>query len=390
MKILLPLLLAAALPAADSRIAPGMNAFTADAYKQVAKGDANLILSPFNIGTALSMALSGARGKTAEEIQSVLHARYDAGYDAAVAALLADLAKAGNSAGNELLSANAVWTQKSFPLLPAFEKTLADIYRAAPEPVDFIGDAEGARGRINRWTGERTKQKIQNLFPSGALDSRTRLALVSAIYFFGRWQNPFDVSSTKPAPFYPRTGPSVKASFMNRTARFGYSETPSAQILEMRYAGTGLAFDVLLPKSRGGLPELEKTLTGERLTGWVGALPYRDVEVSLPKFRVESGFSLAKTLAAMGMPTAFTGNADFTGVSSQGGLAISQVVHKAFVDVSEHGTEAAAATGMAMTTTAMRVPEPPAVFRADHPFLFLIRDTRSGAVLFIGRLANPK
>jgi len=143
-------------------------------------------------------------------------------------------------------------------------------------------------------------------------------------------------------------------------------------------------------KTPDGLPALEKSLTPESLTGWTGAMPSREVQVSMPKFRVESSFSLAKTLAAMGMPTAFTGRADFSGISAKGPLAISQVMHKAFVDVSERGTEAAAATGMAMTSAAMRVPEPPVVFRADHPFLFLIRDTQSGAVLFIGRLMNPK
>jgi serpin B len=390
MKVLLPFLLAAVLPAADSRIAPAMNAFTAAAYKQVAKGDANLILSPFNIGTALSMVLSGARGRTAEEIQSVLHAHYDPGYDAALASLLADLAQAGNVQGNELLAANAVWTQKGFPILPAFEKTLADTYHAPLRAADFVASPEIARSLINNWTREHTKDKIKDLFPAGSLDSRTRLVLASAIYLYGRWQTPFQTSSTKPAPFYPKAGATVQANFMYQTARFGYSEIPSAQILEMRYAGTGIAFDVLLPKTRTGLPELEKSLTPEKLTGWVGALPFREVQVSLPKFRVESGFSLARTLSAMGMPTAFTDQADFSGISSKENLAISQVEHKAFVDVSERGTEAAAATGMAMTTTAMRVPEPPVVFRADHPFLFLIRDTRSGVVLFIGRLMNPK
>lgn len=390
MKVLLPFLLAAVLPAADSRIASSMNAFTAGAYRQLAKGDANLILSPFNIGTALSMVLGGARGKTAEEIQSVLHARYDAGYNDALAALLADLARAGNASGNELLTANAVWTQKGFPILPAFEKTLAESYHAPLELVDFVGNAEAARSEINRWTAERTKQKIQGLFPARALDARTRLVLASAIYFNGRWQTPFQTSSTKAAPFYRATGASAQADFMNQTARFGYSDIPNAQVLEMRYAGTGIAFDVLLPKTRTGLPDLEKSLTAEKLAGWVGALPFREVQVSLPKFRVEAGFSLAKTLAAMGMPTAFTSRADFSGISAKGELSISQVVHKAFVDVSERGTEAAAATGIGMSLTAMRVPEPPVVFRADHPFLFLIRDTRSGAVLFIGRLMSPK
>jgi serpin B len=157
----------------------------------------------------------------------------------------------------------------------------------------------------------------------------------------------------------------------------------------MRYAGSGIAFDVLLPKLVTGLPDLEKSLTPENLTGWLGHVATQNVQVSLPKFRAESQFSIRKALSAMGMPTAFTDKADFSGIDPKGGLAISEVFHKAFVDVSEQGTEAAAATGIAVHATAMRMPEQAIVFRADHPFLFLIRDARTGVVLFIGRLMNP-
>jgi len=177
---------------------------------------------------------------------------------------------------------------------------------------------------------------------------------------------------------------------MNQTSHFGYTETPSAQILEMRYAGTGIGFDVLLTKILTGLPDLEKSLTLENLTGWLGNLTTRNVQVSLPKFRAESEFSLREALSTMGMPTAFADKADFSGIDPKRGLEISEVVHKAFVDVSEQGTEAAAATGITMRATAMRMPEQAVVFRADHPFIFLIRDTRTEVVLFIGRLMNPR
>lgn len=386
----IPILLAAALPAADSRIAPAMNAFTAASYKQLAPGDGNLILSPFNIATALSMVLAGARGQTAEQIEAVLHLHYDPAYDAALGSMLADLAKAGNTAGNQLLTANALWVQQGFAIQPAFEKTLAGNFQAPPTLVDFMSNAEAARSRINRWTEEHTNGKIQDLFPPGSLDAQTRLALTSAIYFYGKWQDPFVPSRTQPAPFTLLTGAAAQANFMNQTAHFGYGETPSAQILEMAYQGTGMAFDVLLPKTVAGLPGLEQSLTSENLTGWLGNLAMRNVQVSLPKFRADSQFSLAKALAAMGMPIAFTNQADFSGISARGGLAISGVVHKAFVDVAERGTEAAAATGIGVHATAMRMPERPVVFRADHPFLFLIRDTRSGVILFIGRLTQPR
>jgi serpin B len=389
-RFVLPILLAAALPAADSRITPAMNAFTTASYKQLTRGDANLILSPFNIATALSMALAGARGQTAAEIQSVLHLHYDPTYDAALGALLAELAKAGNTGGNQLHTANGLWVQKGFAILPAFENTLTNNYHAPLTPLDFMANPEAARSQINRWTEEHTKEKIRNLFPAGSLDAQTRLVLTSAIYFYGKWQEPFVTSRTQPAPFTLPAGATTQADFMNQTSHFGYAETPAAQILEMRYAGSGIAFDVLLPKTLTGLPDLEKSLTFESLTGWLGDLPSRNVQVSLPKFRAESEFSLRKTLSTMGMPTTFTDTADFAGIDPKRGLAISEVVHKAFVDVAEQGTEAAAATGITMRATAMRVSEQPVVFRADHPFLFLIRDTRSGVVLFIGRLMNPR
>jgi serpin B len=389
-RFFLPILLSAALPAADSHVTTAMNAFTAASYKQLARGDANLILSPFNIATALSMALAGAGGQTAAEIQSVLHLHSDSTYDAAIGALLADLAKAGNTGGNELLTANGLWVQKGFAVLPAFEKTLANSYHAPLTPLDFVANPEAARSQINRWTEEHTKDRIKNLFPSGALDAQTRLVLTSAIYFYGKWQVPFVPSLTQPAPFILGTGSTTQANFMNQTSHFGYADTPAAQLLEMRYAGTGIAFDVLLPKTTNGLADLERSLTSENLSGWLVNLTARNVQVSLPKFRAESEFSLRKALSTMGMPTAFTEKADFSGIDPKRGLAISEVVHKAFVDVSEKGTEAAAATGIAVRTLSAHVPEPPVVFRADHPFVFLIRDTRTGVILFIGHLMNPR
>jgi len=381
--------LAAALEAADSPIPPAMNAFTGDSYKLLARGDANLILSPFNIATALSMALAGARGRTAEEIQAVLHAHYDAAYDAALGGLLADLMKAGNTEGNELLAANALWAQRGLTVQPGFAQTLENNYHAPLTLLDFLGNAEAARAEINQWTEERTKEKIKNLFAPGSLTSETRMVLTSAIYFYGKWQTPFVSARTQPAPFTLAKGGSVQANFMNQTAEFGYAETPGARILEMRYAGTGMAFDVLLPNTGSDLASLEGSMTGEKLAGWLGGLATHNVQVSLPKFRVESEFSLKKQLSAMGMPTAFTGRADFSGMAAGPGLAISDVAHKAFVDVSEKGTEAAAATGTAMYA-AMRMPERPVVFRADHPFVFLIRDTRTGTMLFIGRVMDPR
>jgi serpin B len=389
-KLVLPILLAGTLPAADSELVSGLDGFTVKAYKQLNQGGGNLILSPLNIATVLSMVLAGARGQTADEIRSVLGAANNSGYDASVGALLRGLAENGNAGGNQLLTADGLWVQKGFDLNPAFEKTMETDYRAAVNPVDFVMNAEAVRSRINNWTEESTKGRIKDLLRPGSISAQTRLVLASAIYFYGTWQTPFVTSKTKPAPFTLPAGATTQAAFMNQTSHFGYTETPSAQLLEMPYAGTGFAFDILLPKTAAGLPELERSLTKDTLTGWLGNLAPRNVQLSLPKFRAESEFSLGKTLAAMGMPTAFSNQADLSGISGKRGLMISEVVHKAFVEVSERGTEAAAATGAVIAAARARAPEQAVVFRADHPFLFLIRDTRTGAILFIGRLTDPR
>jgi len=221
------------------------------------------------------------------------------------------------------------------------------------------------------------------------LDESTRLVLSSAVYFYGKWEHPFQPNQTRLAPFKLGNGSTAETSFMNQTGHFGYAETPTVQILEMKYAGTGLALDVLLPKPGSSLRDLEGRLTEDHLAGWLAQLSDRNVEVLIPKFRVESQFSLREMLSRMGMGRAFTGSADFSGIDGQRDLALSNVLHKALVDVSEEGTEAAAATGSAVALVRMIVPEH-TVFRADHPYVFLIRDAQSGLVLFAGRLTNPK
>ncbi len=385
----LPFLLAAALQAAGNPIVPGLNRFATASYQQLAHGDANLIFSPFSISTALSMALDGARGQTAAEIARVLDQLYpDPAYHAAVAALVEQLAKEANTGRNELLNATGLWVQSGFPIQSDFKQVIQTLYRAPLSLVDFSTDPERARGEINSWTERNTKGRIRELFGQGSLDPTTRLMLTSAIYFNGKWQCAFRPQNTQLGPFQRDEGGEAQASFMRQTASFGYAETPALQILEMKYAGTGLAFDVLLPKAAGGLGDLEKSLTPEELTAWLGSLKERSVEVAVPKFRAEAEFSLRGTLSRMGMASAFGGSADFSGIDDRRDLALSDVRHKAFVDVSEEGTVAAAATGAMVNLIAMKAP-PPLVFRADHPFAFLIRDTHSGLILFAGRLMRP-
>jgi serpin B len=257
--------------------------------------------------------------------------------------------------------------------------------------VDFK-QAEQARKTINSWVEEQTDQKIQDLLPPGVLNADSRLVLTNAIYFKARWEHEFSKSATKDAPFHLAARQQVMVPTMQRQARLRYGESGDVQVLELPYVGyQGLSMLILLPKKIDGLTDLEKALTSENLQKWSAGLKSRPVNVHLPKFKMTSDFDLADLLSSMGMSLAFSDNADFSGMSAEEPLAISAVIHKAFVDVNEEGTEAAAATAVAMRFgAAMPRPEEPIEFRADHPFVFLIRDSRTDAVLFLGRLVNPK
>ncbi|MGA2742163.1 MAG: serpin family protein [Bryobacteraceae bacterium] len=385
----LPILLAGAL-LASSDVTPGMQRFAAAAYRQLSQNNNNLILSPFSISTALSMLLDGARGQSAAGIAATLgQPQPGPGYHAAVAALAADIAKQANLNGNQLAIANGLWVQQGFPLESEFERTIRTLYQAPLTPLDFHAHAEQARQEINSWTAQHTNGRIEELFARGSIDATTRLVLTSAIYFLGKWRSPFDPKNTRLEPFQLGGGRTVDTKFMHQKADFLYGDTPSAQILEMKYQGTPLVFDIILPKANDGLAELESSIKPETLSAWWSGLTSHKVETAIPKFRAESAFSLRDMLSRMGMADAFGGTADFSGIDGRRDLSVANVVHKAFVDVSEEGTEAAAATGIAVHALAMRRQEQ-IVFRADHPFAFFIRDTASGAILFEGRLVQPK
>ncbi len=217
----------------------------------------------------------------------------------------------------------------------------------------------------------------------------TRLVLTNAVYFKGDWVKPFDKKATKEEDFAISAQDKVKVPLMHQKAELGYAEEDTLQLLEMPYAGRELSMVVLLPKKVDGLAELEKSISVDRLDSLLSKLRAREVVTYLPKFKMEASFGLKPTLETLGMKRAFSAEADFSGISEQKDLSISAVIHKAFVDVNEEGTEAAAATGIMMRATAARQTVQPPVFRADHPFLFLIRETTTGSILFMGRLTNP-
>jgi serpin B len=384
--VVAPLLLAKGAP--DTRaVVKGNTAFALELYGKLRAKEGNLFLSPFSVSTALAMTSAGARGETLDQMASTLHLPPQKELHPANAALLRQVNAGGKKRGYELVTANALWGQRGYHFLPAFVKLNKDNYGAGLREVDFAGDTEGARRTINAWVEKETKDKIKDLLGPGVLDSMTRLVLTNAIYFKGDWLRQFKKDATREEAFQLGGGKSVKAPLMHQTGKFGYLDGGTFQALEMPYAGKDLSMVVLLPKKAEGLADLEKSLTPENLAGWLKRLREQEVEVALPRFKVTAEFELKPVLASMGMTLAFGRKADFSGMNGRRDLYLSAVVHKAFVEVNEKGTEAAAATGVVVREKSARVTP---VFRADHPFVFLIRDRRSASVLFMGRLANPR
>jgi serpin B len=335
------------------------------------------------------MASAGAKGETLDQMVKVLHHPKGADAHAGFAELLKQL-NAGDpkKRGYELSIANALWGHHDSKWLPEFLSLTKDRYGAGLRPVDFL-QPEAARQTINKWVEEQTRDKIKDLFPPGVIDSDTRLVLTNAVYFKGSWTQPFRKGATADGMFRLNEKDTVKVPLMHGSVDGKHVKNADVEAAELPYGNKDLAMVVLLPPKVDGLADLEKKLTADTLTQWLGGLkPAEDMNVTLPKFKMTDEFELKEALGKLGMKNAFVpGAADFAGLN--GGspkLFISAVRHKAFVDVNEEGTEAAAATGISVGLTSARITPN---FVADRPFLFLIRDTRSGSVLFLGRVVNP-
>jgi serpin B len=363
------------------------NALGIDLYKRVIAGSENVFLSPHSISVALAMTYEGARTDTATQMAESLHfevpaARLHPAFQALNQAIMP-----GEDAGYDLHVANALWGMKGHTFQPSFLEVLSTSYQAPLQEVDFAS-SEAARATINDWVAKATNDKIKDLIPQGVLDALTRLVLTNAIYFKGNWASQFKPAQTKPLPFQVLQGKPVKTPLMHQIAEFGYHETDDAQVLSMPYQGKALSMVVVLPRLADGLAAIEGKLDAEALKGWTADLQQRKVSVYLPRFKIESSFSLSKQLSELGMKDAFDPDrADLSGMDGSRDLFIKEVIHKSFVEVNEEGTEAAAATGVVVGVRS--APAPPPEFRADHPFLFFIRHDATGAVLFIGRLVRP-
>jgi len=395
--------------------AKATNNLAVDLHRQLATGDENLCVSPYSIESALAMTFAGADGETRTEMARVLHLPETGnGAPASFASLqrsldemsakTAELVKESKRSGGPsepitLNIANRLFAQKGYNFREAFLSLVKQNFGAAFELMDFVHDFSGATQHINKWVADQTRDRIRNLIPAGALDETTRLVLANAIYLKASWTNPFSDDATKPEPFHVRGTAPVDLSMMRkRDKNFGYAKRDGFTAVSLPYSGDELQFLVLLPDEVNGLPTLESKLTSEMLAQ-CARLQTRDVDLHLPKFKLQPPtMALAEKLEALGMKTAFDqprGSANFDRMAPRKPndyLYISQVFHKTFIAVDEKGTEAAAATAVAMMAgTALRSPPPPPIeVKVDRPFIYAIQHVPSGVCLFLGRVTDPR
>ena len=395
--------------------AKATNELAVDLNRQLATGDGNLCLSPYSIQSALAMTYAGADGETRTEMARVLHfPTNDGGVPASFFALqrslqemsakTAELVKQSKKFGGPsepitLHIANRLFAQNGYKFREAFLSLVKQNFGGAFEPVDFIADPAAATQRINKWVADQTRDRIRDLIPGGALDKTTRLVLANALYLKAPWASEFSQNATQPEPFFVHGGAPVDVPMMRKTDKhFGYARHEGFTVVSLPYAGDDLQFVVLFPDEIDGLRKLEYKLTADVLAG-CAKLEKRDVDLHLPKFKFEPAtITLAEKFEALGMKTAFDkpqGSANFDKIAPRTPkdyLYISQIFHKTFIAVDEKGTEAAAATAVAMMAgTAFRSPPPPPIeVKIDRPFIYAIQHVPSGVCLFLGRVTDPR
>lgn len=376
-------------PTAALGYAAANNAFAFDLWQAIRSRPGNLTISPASISMALGMTWAGARGETARAMGNALHL---ADVDTDTKSMASQLA-AWNDPDRtafELRVVDRLFGEKTVTFDPAYLQLVRDRFGAPLEPVDFKTAFEPARKRINDWVEEQTKDRIVDLLPQGSIDADTTLVLTNAVYFKGEWEHAFTTDATYAAEFHVDGSRAVQVPTMHRTGPISYHGDAQLQAIELPYTGGELAMVVILPRAKDGLAALEQSLDETSLGDVLAKLRTQEVALALPKLKLEMSESLTlrKPLEQLGMGPAFRDDADFTGISKEIPVKISDVAHKTFVIVDEEGTEAAAATGVVMTT-ATSVAPPPEAFTADRPFVYLIRDVKSGAILFLGRVTDP-
>lgn len=381
-------------------VVAGDTAFALELYAKLRSAEGNLFISPQSISTALAMTYAGARGETAAEMAKVLHFTLPPErLHPAFASLQAALKPQDPNAGFRLEVANALWGQEGAKILPAFTALTRQHYGAGFRQADFAHAADQARQTINAWVAEHTANKIVDLLQPGDVSADVRLVLTNAVYLKADWAEPFEKDVTRDAPFHLSSAQTVTVPLMHNRATYAAIFGNDVDVLELPYRDRRFGLVILLPRQLDGLAALEQRLTAANLARWLAGLDAQDVRLSVPRFKAAARCDLAATLTSLGLRSAFNpappparGAADFSGIDGQQGLYIGKVIHQTYIDVDESGTEAAAATavvGMPSAAPPDDMPEPK-VFKADHPFIYLIRDRQTGSILFLGRLVNPK
>mgnify|MGYP000987491283 CR=1 FL=1 len=365
--------------------------FGLDLYAQVRAKPGNQAIAPSSVSTALSMTYAGAKGTTAEQMAKALHATLPSDQWHAARGALKEALTPKPGAPYQLLAADALWGQKGQPFQDDFLSLNRNHYQAGLCELDFASNPNGSCKTINAWVAKQTRDKIKDLLPESAITPLTRLVLTDALYFLGNWVNQFPESSTYDEPFLRAAEKSANVKMMHQTAQFGLIEDEIVQVLDLPYKGNALNMLVVLPKKVDGLSEVEADLSVAKLKQWQTALKAQKVSVSLPRFKVEVTTNLVAPLKSLGMTALFDmDQADLSGMAGRPhDLYVTDALQKVYVDVNERGTEAAAATAVVVGLRSAARPTPIPVFRADHPFLFLIRHSETGSILFLGRISDP-
>lgn len=380
------------MQATENDFVQAINLLAVDLYASTRSQPGNLVFSPASISIAFAMTYAGAAGKTASEMREVLHLPDGAKVHDAAGVLIDSWNAKGQ--GHELQVVNRLFAQKDYEFTDTYLQRAKVSYRAPVELVDFMSGAEKQRQHINQWVETQTNNRIKELIPKDTIAPDTKLVLTNAVYFLGRWAQRFSVTQTSPQEFLVGGTETVSVPMMQQIEEFSYAEAEGVQILQMPYQASDLAMTILLPSEAEGLPLLEKALSTQQIEAWVLALNTQKVHVSLPRFTLKgASLALKHALMAMGMKRAFSPDlADFSAMAKPEQVAdelyIADAFHEAYVRVDEKGTEATAATAVLMAPRG--APSRPTVFRADHPFLFLIRDTKTGVILFLGRVTDPR
>ena len=379
-------------------VVDGNTAFALDLYQKLKDRPGNLFFSPYSVSAALAMTYAGAQGQTETEMAKVLHFNLaQTNLPEAFGALGARMNQIQRGNRITLTTANSLWCQQDYHFTDAFLNLIHKYYGAEARQVDFKRSPQTASSEINRWVERETKGKIKGVIEPGQFADLTQLVLCDAIYFKGKWLNQFMVSDTKPAPFHVTTNETVTVPMMYQESKFkmAKSDDDTVELLELPYSGNDLSLIILLPVSMqgqhrvkpGNLSDLEQKLTADNLRAWLAKLDQKNLNITsvgLPRFTTTQNFNLTKELKSLGMPSAFNVTANFFGMDGTTNLYISDVQHKAFVEVNEAGTEAAAATLIEMRELSISDH-----FIVDHPFIFLIRENGSGSILFLGRIIDP-